>query len=154
MIELEARRKDGKEISIALSLSAVSINGAWRAVEGILRDITEKKQMEDSLRQSREQAEQYVVALESSNKTLEAFNLLAESANRAKSEFLANMSHEIRTPMTAILGFADLLLAGRFSKAPRSRSRRHPRFAATAAPAGDHQRYPGPLEDRGGKARG
>ena len=32
MIELEARRKDGKEISIALSLSAVSINGAWHAV--------------------------------------------------------------------------------------------------------------------------
>ncbi len=36
----------------------------------------------------------------------------AEGANRAKSAFLANMSHEIRTPLNAILGFAQLLMAG------------------------------------------
>lgn len=36
----------------------------------------------------------------------------AEGASRAKSDFLATISHEIRTPINAILGYADLMLAG------------------------------------------
>ncbi|MFA6411630.1 MAG: PAS domain S-box protein [Syntrophales bacterium] len=41
-LELQARRKDGREIMVALSLSAVHIKGGWHAV-GIIRDITEQK---------------------------------------------------------------------------------------------------------------
>jgi PAS domain S-box-containing protein len=45
-IELMVRRKDGQEIAVSLSLSAVSLNGEWHAV-GILRDITERKKADD-----------------------------------------------------------------------------------------------------------
>jgi PAS domain S-box-containing protein len=55
---------------------------------GTNTDVTERKALEEELRQTADQ--------------------LAR-ANRRKNEFLANISHEIRSPMTAILGYLDLL---------------------------------------------
>ncbi|APR82712.1 two-component sensor histidine kinase [Minicystis rosea] len=37
----------------------------------------------------------------------------AEEASRAKDEFLVTLSHELRTPLTAVLGWAQILRAGR-----------------------------------------
>jgi signal transduction histidine kinase/ActR/RegA family two-component response regulator len=37
----------------------------------------------------------------------------AEAANHSKDEFLATVSHELRTPLTAILGWVQMLRAGR-----------------------------------------
>jgi diguanylate cyclase (GGDEF)-like protein/PAS domain S-box-containing protein len=47
-LDLEAIRKDGKEISVQLSLSAIQMKGTWHAV-GVLRDITERKRMAEAL---------------------------------------------------------------------------------------------------------
>jgi len=52
-LELQAIRKDGREISVSLSLSAVRLQDQWHAV-GIMRDISAQKAAEQTLRESEE----------------------------------------------------------------------------------------------------
>ncbi|HEY3757209.1 MAG TPA: PAS domain S-box protein [Opitutaceae bacterium] len=86
-LDLYARRSDGKEVPVDLLVTALSYEGAEAGL-AVMRDITDRKHLEESLAQARDEA---------------------LAASRLKSEFLANMSHEIRTPMNAVVGMTDLL---------------------------------------------
>jgi PAS domain S-box-containing protein len=77
------------------------------AYQGILRDITERKQAERLLEEYSHNLEKKV---EERTVELKRAQLEAEAANAAKSIFLASMSHEIRTPMNGIIGMTGLLL--------------------------------------------
>jgi two-component system sensor histidine kinase/response regulator len=107
-LELQGLRKDGVEISVALSLSAVQIKGSWHAV-GILRDITKQKIAENELYNLLNELEQANNQLEAANQRANQLAVEAQAANIAKSQFLANMSHEIRTPMNGVIGMIELL---------------------------------------------
>ena len=52
-IELKAKHKDGRELDVELSLSALRIRDAWHAV-GIVRDISERKRLEEENRRKEE----------------------------------------------------------------------------------------------------
>lgn len=82
-------RKDGSTFPVEISTKGSDIGGK-RVIISIIRDITERKVVESSLKAAKE---------------------AAEIANKTKSEFLANMSHEIRTPINGIVGMVDLTLA-------------------------------------------
>ncbi len=82
--------ENGSKVDVELSLSRLpSHDGRFLGIVGSIRDVTERKQMEQNLVSAR---------------------LGAEKAAEAKTRFLASMSHEIRTPMNGVLGFAQLLL--------------------------------------------
>ncbi|NTW06580.1 MAG: PAS domain S-box protein, partial [Syntrophaceae bacterium] len=59
IIELQARRKDGKEIPVELSLSSLHLEDGWHAL-GIMRDITARKRAEEKLYDSRRSLEQII----------------------------------------------------------------------------------------------
>ena len=50
-LEMKGIKKDGAEFPLELSMSAVNIKGKWNAVS-IIRDITERKQADEALRES------------------------------------------------------------------------------------------------------
>ncbi len=100
--ELKVRRKDGTIIEGLFSSEAIGNHGK-RYFLTVMIDITERKRIEEKLRETNRN-------LEEVNSRAKDLIIQAETANSAKSEFLATMSHEIRTPMNGVIGMTGLLL--------------------------------------------
>lgn len=122
--EVRIRRADGQLRWVLAKMNPVlNKNGKITHIDGIVSDITERKQAEEALiaKNQEYQAlnEEYSVLNEELAESLERVQLIneelkeakdkAEESDRLKTAFLQNMSHEIRTPMNAIMGFSDLL---------------------------------------------
>lgn len=85
--EFVGRRADGDTFPMEMDISEMQFEGRSLYI-GIVRDVTERKNVEAELR--------------------DAKDLALESA-RAKFEFIANVSHELRDPMKGVLSTLNML---------------------------------------------
>lgn len=92
---IEVVTKNGEikwgEVRTSLIFKGDKVTG----IQGVARDITEKKKLEEKLHEYHEELQH-------------SYEELIE-ADKVKTEFVSNMTHELLTPLTSIKGFAELI---------------------------------------------
>jgi PAS domain S-box-containing protein len=131
--ELFARRKDGKDIPVEVSLSHYRKLGRLFVIAFVI-DITKRKEIESSVIEQKKELEKVTQQIRKMNAQLEAkveertqilkeaLNQLEKSQkdlrealnkekelNEIKSRFVSLASHEFRTPLSSVLSSASLL---------------------------------------------
>jgi PAS domain S-box-containing protein len=100
--ELPILSKFGTRRFLDVSTRIIYRRGHPVAIQGIGRDITERKLAQQKLLESAQELQQ-------KNEELRTALQLAKEATQLKEQFLANTSHELRTPMNGIMGMVNLL---------------------------------------------
>jgi len=104
--ELTARARDGK--MTVVSYNATTFYDRDRTLQGVFaaaRDITERRHIEQMLREKNVELE---LAKSVAEQTVERL----EEVEQLKKGFLSTVSHELRTPLTSIRGSLGLLASG------------------------------------------
>lgn len=94
-------RRGGGAFDANVLITVLRDKHGARGFSLVVRDVTQRKRLEDDLRRRAEDL---------------------AAANRAKEDFLATLSHELRTPLNAMLGWTRLLRMGKLEGSAMNRA--------------------------------
>ncbi|GEM_PF-1900079 len=112
--EVRLRHQSGETIWTMLHARPIfDEEGELALVEGLLQDITPRKEAEEELakmnRSLQVLVDERTEDLLAKTRELEEANEKLLAMDKLKSRFLASVSHELRTPLTSLLGFTKLI---------------------------------------------
>ena len=106
--ELNFKTKTGDNIPVIFSSSTMMDEaGGMAGIVCIIKDITERKQAQEALKNAHDQLDGKVARR---TEELQKANLKLQELDQLKTIFIASMNHELRTPLSLIIGFTDIIL--------------------------------------------
>ncbi|MFZ5862930.1 MAG: sensor histidine kinase [Nitrospirota bacterium] len=104
-LELTALRKGGEEFPIELTIAPLELSDYYE-FSAFIRDITERKRLEDALKRLTQELEHRV---EERTAQLARSNEALERSNLELTRFAYVASHDLQSPLRSISGFAQLI---------------------------------------------